>query len=97
MKKLWLVLLTWMLVAQCAWAVVNINTAPQAELEKLQGIGPAKAKAIVEDRAKNGVFKNIDELKRVKGIGEATFDKLKGDITVTGVAEPQAPTKKASK
>ena len=51
-------------------AAVNINTASSAELEALPGIGPAKAKSIVEYRQKNGAFKSVEELKNVKG--EAT-------------------------
>lgn len=97
MKKLLFVILAWFAAIQCAVAAVNINTASQAELEKLTGIGPTKARAIVEDRAKHGVFKTIDEIKRVKGIGDATFEKLKADITVTGAAEAPAPAKKTSK
>ena len=44
-------------------AAVNINTASSAELEALPGIGPAKAKSIVEYRQKNGAFKSVEELK----------------------------------
>ena len=43
-------------------AAVNINTASSAELEALPGIGPAKAKSIVEYRQKNGAFKSVEEL-----------------------------------
>ena len=58
-------------------AAVNVNTASSAELEALPGIGPAKAKAIVEYRQKNGAFKSVEELKNVKGIGDAVLNKLK--------------------
>ncbi|CAH0526594.1 ComEA family DNA-binding protein [Vibrio hippocampi] len=52
---------------------VNINTAGVEELaELLQGIGPAKAKDIVEYREKNGDFQSADELTAIKGIGSAT-------------------------
>ena len=64
-------------------AAVNINTATQAELEKLPGIGPATAKSIVDYRQKNGGFKKLEELMNVKGIGEKSFLKLKPQITVT--------------
>ena len=67
-----------------AFAAVNINTANQADLETLQGIGPAKAKAIVEYRKKNGSFKSPDELEKVKGIGPAIMKKVRKDITVGG-------------
>ena len=61
---------------------VNINTATAEELEKLDGIGPAIAKRIVEYRNTNGKFLSIDEVKNVSGIGEKTFAKFKDDICV---------------
>ena len=61
---------------------VNINTANQTELETLSGIGPSLAANIIEFRNKNGLFKSIDELKNVSGIGEAKFDKIKNNIRV---------------
>ena len=67
-------------------AAVNINTASSAELEALPGIGPAKAKAIVEYRQKNGAFKSVEELKNVKGIGDAVLNKLKAEATVSPAA-----------
>ena len=60
---------------------VNINTADQAELEKLPGIGPAKAAAILRYRAENGPFRSIEELMKVPGIKEGTFDKIKDHVT----------------
>ena len=55
---------------------VNINTASaEAMSHALTGIGPAKAKAIVEHRQKRGAFQSIDELLEVKGIGPATLAK----------------------
>lgn len=83
MKKL-LVLVLSLLSFGLALAAVNLNTATKQELESLQGIGPAKAQAIIDYRTKNGGFKTIDDLKNVSGIGEKTFDKLKGDIIVSG-------------
>ena len=65
-----------------AVATVNLNTATQVDLEKLPGIGPAMAKAILDYRLKNGGFKKIEELMNVKGIGEKAFLKLKPQITV---------------
>lgn len=71
-------------------AAVNVNTASSAELEALPGIGPAKAKAIVEYRQKNGAFKSVEELKNVKGIGDAVLNKLKAEATVSSAAPKAA-------
>ena len=63
---------------------VNVNTADaQTMSEELNGIGMAKAKAIVEYRKKHGPFKNADELSLVKGIGERTVDRNRADIQVS--------------
>ena len=62
--------------------LVNINTAGQAELEKLPGIGPGKARAILQYRQEHGPFQSIEELMQVPGIKEATFAKLKDYVTV---------------
>jgi competence protein ComEA len=67
---------------QSAGTLVNLNTATQAELEKLPGVGPAMAKQILEYRQKNGGFKKIEELMNVKGIGEKFFLKLKTLVTI---------------
>ena len=61
---------------------VNLNTASETELSTLPGIGPAKAKAILEYRQQNGRFKSVDDLKNVSGIGEKTFEKLKQYIEI---------------
>lgn len=61
---------------------VNINTAEEAELQTLTGIGPAKAAAIIDYREKNGPFQAIEDLKLISGIGEKSFEKLKEQIKV---------------
>lgn len=61
---------------------ININKADAAELQKLPGIGPAKAAAIIEYRQASGPFKVVEDLKKISGIGEKTFDKLKDLVTV---------------
>ena len=73
--------------AAAASGPVNLNTASQAQLETLPGIGAAAAKRIIEFREKNGPFKKVEELMNVKGIGEKSFLKLKPLITVTAAPE----------
>jgi competence protein ComEA len=65
---------------------VNLNTANQAQLEALPGIGPKVALRIIEFRQKNGGFKKVEDLMNVKGIGEKSFLKLKAHITLDGKA-----------
>jgi len=62
--------------------MVNLNTAGQSELESLPFIGQKKAKEIIEYRDKNGNFKNTSDIVKVKGIGKATYSKIKDYITV---------------
>ena len=59
---------------------VSINKASIQELMTIKGIGESKAKAIIDYRSKNGLFKNIDEIKNVSGIGKSTFEKIKDYI-----------------
>lgn len=61
---------------------VNINTASQTELETLPGIGPSTAFKIIEYRKENGKFQNIEEIKKVNGIGENKYNKIKQLIKV---------------
>lgn len=90
MKKVVGSLLLALFMAVPAFAAVNLNTATQAELESLKGVGPAKAKAILAYREKNGPFKSVDDLAGVKGFGKASAAKLKDQVTV----EPEKPAKK---
>lgn len=61
---------------------VNINQATQSELETLPGIGPSIASRIIEYRQQNGKFNTIEDLKNVKGIGDAKFENVKKYIVV---------------
>lgn len=73
-------------------AEVNINSATQSELEMLQGIGPAKAKAIIEYREKNGSFESINDLEKVNGIGSETIKQLGDNVTVGGYDDTKEKT-----
>lgn len=82
MKKLFIVLATTFAFTGAAHAVVNINTATQAELQTLPGISSARAKAIIEYRTKAGAFRATDDLIKV----DDTIDMrdLRSDVTITG-------------
>jgi competence ComEA-like helix-hairpin-helix protein len=64
--------------------VVNLNDANAEQLERLPGIGPSRARAILDLRARLKRFTRVEELLRVKGIGRATFRKLRPLITLAG-------------
>lgn len=55
---------------------VDLNAATEADLVRLPGIGPVIAKRIVEYREVNGPFKQLRDLRRVKGIGAKTYEKI---------------------
>ncbi|HEY32585.1 MAG TPA: ComEA family DNA-binding protein [Dehalococcoidia bacterium] len=61
---------------------VNINRAEAWLLDALPQIGPARAQAIIDYRQENGPFRSIDEITNVEGIGPATYEQIKGLITV---------------
>ena len=62
--------------------VININTADTYDLDRLPGIGPTKAEAILAYREEHGAFGSTEEIMQVSGIGQGTFDKIKDEITV---------------
>lgn len=62
--------------------LVNINTATESELSAIPGIGTGKAAAIVQYRQENGYFASIEDIMKVSGIKEGTFNKIKDKITV---------------
>jgi competence protein ComEA len=90
------------LILSCALALpafaaepVDINTADAKTLaEGLNGIGMSKAEAIVAYREENGPFANVDELAKVKGVGEKTVERNR-DLIVTGASKSKAASKSA--
>ncbi|NIM52546.1 MAG: hypothetical protein GTO22_25415 [Gemmatimonadales bacterium] len=65
-----------------AAGIVTINTATVEELAQLPGIGRVRAQAIVEDRRRRGPFRRLEDLVRVRGIGSATVERLRGKVRV---------------
>ncbi|NLS87411.1 ComEA family DNA-binding protein [Bacillus subtilis] len=62
--------------------LVNINTATLEELQGISGVGPSKAEAIIAYREENGRFQTIEDITKVSGIGEKSFEKIKSSISV---------------
>ena len=64
-------------------APIDINTADAITLDQgLKGVGEKTAQAIVEYRTQNGPFKSVDDLTKVKGVGKATLEKNRANLTV---------------
>lgn len=80
---------------------LDINTATVEQLDQVMvGVGKSKAEAIVKERESNGMFKTVDDLGRVKGIGAATIQKNRDKIAVNPVQTPTpspAPAAPANK
>ncbi|MGN2619030.1 helix-hairpin-helix domain-containing protein [Bacillus stercoris] len=62
--------------------MVNINTATLEQLQGISGVGPSKAEAIIAYREENGRFQTIEDITKVSGIGEKSFEKIKSSISV---------------
>lgn len=62
--------------------LININTADEAELCTLPGVGSSKAKSIIAYREKNGAYRKIEDIMNVEGIKDGVFQKIKDSITV---------------
>ncbi|GAB7525632.1 hypothetical protein PBS_46220 [Paraburkholderia sp. 2C] len=99
LKKLWMLCVALVLVL-CAGlaAAVEVNTADQAALESVKGIGPVHAKAIIDERTKNGPFKDADDLAaRVKGIGSKSVKNLEAaGLTINGSGAPPTGAAKST-
>jgi len=61
---------------------INLNTATKQDLMLLPKIGPVTADNILEYRAQIGKFNKVEELLNVKGIGNKTFERIKGEVTL---------------
>jgi competence protein ComEA len=70
-------------------ALVDLNSAGEAELEQVPGIGPGLAKRIKDDREAKGPFRSVEELRRVRGIGPLTFDKVAAYLHVDPASVPE--------
>jgi len=92
LKKIILALAALFATISFAFADVDVNKADQAALDGVKGIGPAKSKAILAERAKGGNFKDwADFESRIKGIGEKNALKLSdAGLTVNGQAKVPA-------
>jgi competence protein ComEA len=76
--------------------VVNINTASAEELERLPGIGPTRARAILALRGRISRFTRSEELLRVKGIGRATYRKLRALVVLAGETTLVSPPRRSA-
>jgi competence protein ComEA len=100
LKKLLMLLLAFGLsLSAVLAAAVEVNTADETALESVKGIGPVHAKAIIDERTKNGPFKDADDLaSRVKGIGPKSVQNLEAaGLTINGSSAPPAGKTAASK
>ena len=95
LKKLLMLCLALALSIGAAFAAVDVNTADQTSLEAVKGLGPVKSKAIIDERTKNGPFKDADDLaNRVKGLGTKSVTNLEqAGLTVGGSSAPPTGAK----
>ncbi|MET3117316.1 competence protein ComEA [Undibacterium sp. GrIS 1.8] len=96
-KKLLLAVAAMVVSMGFAFADVDVNKGDQAALDGIKGIGPAKSKAIIDERTKGGNFKDWTDFEtRVKGVGAKSAVKLsEAGLTVNGQAKTGAPAKPA--
>jgi competence protein ComEA len=81
-----------------AYAVVNVNTAQQSELQRTKGLDPYKAKSIIEYRAQYGAYRRLEDLEKVPGLGKETVDKIATQVAFDGPPfVPPKPEPKAAK
>lgn len=63
-------------------AIVSLNTATELQLRQLPGLGPRRARAIVDDRRRHGPYRRLEDLSRVRGIGPGTVARLRDHVRV---------------
>ena len=76
-------------------AALNLNEATQRDFERLPGIGPVLAGRIVEYRGVRGPFRDVEQLRRVKGIGKKTFERIRPLVVVVPQGIARSPRKTA--
>ncbi|MBI5329010.1 MAG: helix-hairpin-helix domain-containing protein [Betaproteobacteria bacterium] len=79
-----------MLISTPLYAL-DLNRATQSELETLKGVGPVKARAIVEYRQRHGPFRRVEDLARVDGFSRRAAQLLKSDLTLATEKKPLHP------
>ncbi|NJN48245.1 MAG: helix-hairpin-helix domain-containing protein [Candidatus Competibacteraceae bacterium] len=94
LHQICLVLLFSLLTLTATAQTIDLNTATAEELATLDGVGATKAAAIVQYREMNGPFSSVDDLTKVKGIGDKTLEKNRSNLTVG--AESKQDTKMES-
>ncbi|WP_186167998.1 ComEA family DNA-binding protein [Burkholderia gladioli] len=96
LKKI-LVVAMWFAGLAQAWAAVDVNQANDEALRGIKGIGPAKARVIVEEREAHGPYKDTADLaRRVSGIGEKSVERLVAEGLTVGAAKAPGATPPAA-
>lgn len=75
-------------------AALDVNRATEQDFERLPGIGPVLARRIVEYRETRGTFEEVEQLRRVKGIGKKTFERIRRLVAV--VPQAAKPARKTA-
>jgi competence protein ComEA len=75
---------------------LDLNRATRGELALLRGLGPARAQSIEDYRRQHGPFQNVDDLRKVPGVGPKTLDKIRSLLFVDNAVTPPAPSTPAT-
>ena len=82
-------------VSQRSTTAVDLNHASAQDFERLPGIGPVLAGRIIDYRTSQGMFRDIEQLRKVKGIGPKKFEQIRPHVAVAPAEVPKAPRKAA--